>query len=135
MPIRPIRIAVLISISLGLSGCAGSKEVILPQEGQTMLEIYQAHFERTRTQAQPGGARERLPLRPLQEQEADLHGYTRAMENEIRATFPRLPNPTLVMYVFPHLSGEEGHPVPGYATSFPMYERAEYALPGEAVPR
>jgi conjugative transfer region lipoprotein (TIGR03751 family) len=35
------------------------------------------------------------------------------------------------MFVFPHLAGEAGVPVPGYATTFPMYERAEYALPGE----
>jgi conjugative transfer region lipoprotein (TIGR03751 family) len=37
----------------------------------------------------------------------------------------------LVMYVFPHLAGAERVPVPGYATTFPLYERIEYALPGE----
>lgn len=135
MPTRPIRTAVLISISAWLAACAGGKDVILPQDGKTMLEIYHEHFERTRMQAQPGAARERLPLRSVRKEELDLHGYTRDADHEIRAIFPRLPNPTLVMYVFPHLSGEEGHPVPGYATSFPMYERVEYALPGEAVPR
>ena len=35
------------------------------------------------------------------------------------------------MFVFPHLAEREGVPVPGYATTFPMYERVEYALPGE----
>ena len=51
-------------------------------------------------------------------------------------SFPRLPNPSLVMYVFPHLAGAERTPVPGYATTFPLYERVEYALPGEvATPR
>ena len=35
------------------------------------------------------------------------------------------------MYVFPHLAGTERVPVPGYATTFPLYERIEYALPGE----
>jgi hypothetical protein len=35
------------------------------------------------------------------------------------------------MYVFPHLASDERVPVPGYVTSFPMYERVEYALPGE----
>ena len=49
--------------------------------------------------------------------------------NEIDVLFPRLSNPTLVMYVFPHLAG--GAPVPGYATAFPLYEGVEYALPGE----
>ena len=47
--------------------------------------------------------------------------------------FPRLPNPTLVMYIFPHLAGDAGAPVPGYTTAFPMYEQVEYALPVKSV--
>ena len=35
------------------------------------------------------------------------------------------------MYVFPHLAGSERVPVPGYATTFTLYERVEYAMPGE----
>ena len=35
------------------------------------------------------------------------------------------------MYIFPHLAGAERVPVPGYATTFTLYERVEYALPGE----
>jgi hypothetical protein len=35
------------------------------------------------------------------------------------------------MYIFPHLSGSERTPVPGYVTTFPFYETVEYALPGE----
>ena len=115
-----------------LAGCAGTKESLLPQNGPTMLEIYQQHFERMETATAKGAARARLPLRPLAPEEGDLAGYTRMADTEAQSLFPRLPNPTLVMYVFPHLSTEEGHPVPGYATSFPMYERPQYALPGEA---
>ena len=75
--------------------------------------------------------RQELGDRPPGDQESELHGYTRDAYNELNVLFPRLPNPTLVLYVFPHLAGEEGVPVPGYATAFPMYERTEYALPGE----
>jgi conjugative transfer region lipoprotein (TIGR03751 family) len=114
-----------------LAGCAGTKESLLPQGGPTMLEIYQQHFERMQTETAKGGPRTRLPLRPLAPEDGDLAGYTRTADTEVQSLFPRLPNPTLVMYVFPHLSTEEGHPVPGYATSFPMYERAQYVLPGE----
>jgi conjugative transfer region lipoprotein (TIGR03751 family) len=116
---------------LALAGCAGTKESLLPQGGPTMLEIYQQHFERMETESAQGGARERLRLRPLASEESDLAGYTRAADTEGQSLFRHLPNPTLVMYVFPHLSTEEGHPVPGYATSFPMYEHPPYALPGE----
>ncbi|MGH2708017.1 MAG: TIGR03751 family conjugal transfer lipoprotein, partial [Actinomycetota bacterium] len=62
--------------------------------------------------------------------EPELVGYTREAHTEIEALFPALPNPELVLYVYPHL-GEDGAPVPGYATAFPLYERVEYALPGE----
>ncbi|MCH8945078.1 MAG: TIGR03751 family conjugal transfer lipoprotein, partial [Proteobacteria bacterium] len=78
--------------------------------------------------------RAELKSRPLETDVADLAGYLRDAFNELEAHFPRLPNPTLVMYVFPHLVGEERVPVPGYATTFPMYRQVEYALPGE-VPR
>ena len=67
--------------------------------------------------------------------EAALQGYTRDAFNEIDVLFPRLPNPTLVMYVFPHLAGEtQCVPVPGYATAFPMYEQVEYACPAKSRP-
>jgi conjugative transfer region lipoprotein (TIGR03751 family) len=59
--------------------------------------------------------------------------YTRTAHNEIERQFHRLPNPDLVMYVFPHLAGTDPVPVPGYSTVFPLYQRVQYALPGERV--
>ncbi|HGP4256684.1 TPA: TIGR03751 family conjugal transfer lipoprotein, partial [Pseudomonas aeruginosa] len=37
----------------------------------------------------------------------------------------------LVMYVYPHLAGTDPVPVPGYTTVFPLYQRVQYAMPGE----
>jgi len=124
---------------LGLPGCASThKEQVLPEDGPTMKQIYDRHFEAMRGE-DIEGARERLgqrvPGRGIGTGDRDLYGYTREAQNEIEGLFPRLPNPTLVMYVFPHLSGEEGAPVPGYATSFPLYPGVEYALPGEVEVR
>jgi conjugative transfer region lipoprotein (TIGR03751 family) len=59
--------------------------------------------------------------------------YTRTAQNEIYRQFQRLPNPDLVMYVFPHLAGTDPVPVPGYSTVFPLYQRVQYAMPGERV--
>ena len=56
---RTIPIAALVSISLVLSACAGSKEAVLPQDGPIMREIYHQHFERMRTETEPGSARAR----------------------------------------------------------------------------
>ncbi|MCU3617003.1 TIGR03751 family conjugal transfer lipoprotein, partial [Enterobacter hormaechei subsp. oharae] len=56
---------------------------------------------------------------------------THSDSNATKALFRRLPNPDLEMYIFPHLAGSEGVPVPGYTTVFPFYNRVQYALPGE----
>ncbi|MCB1862745.1 MAG: TIGR03751 family conjugal transfer lipoprotein [Gammaproteobacteria bacterium] len=119
---------------ISLAGCASTKEAVLPQDGPSMKDIYQGHIQEMNAQ-DPLSIRQELGNRPILTGDAALHGYTRDAANEIDAIFPRLPNPTLVMYVFPHLAGEESVPVPGYATAFPMYERTEYALPGEIPAR
>ena len=98
-----------------------------------MKVIYDAHLEAMAAR-DPQALRGELGSRLLSSGDLPLAGYTRDAYNEIETTFPRLPNPTLVMYVFPHLATEERVPVPGYATTFPMYERVEYALPGEVSP-
>jgi conjugative transfer region lipoprotein (TIGR03751 family) len=71
--------------------------------------------------------------RPYHDGDRDLVGYTRDSSNEINQLFPRLPNPELVIYVFPHINAK-GRPIPGYSTSFLLYEKDEYALPGEVAP-
>lgn len=134
MPTKPIRTVLQTSISVFfialLSGCATtSKEEILPQDGPTMQETYEGHFKRLNqdsieTVRNTGN-------RGISSGDGNLHGYTRNTSHEIDNLFPRLPNPTLVMFVYPHLAGSGGNPVPGYATAFPMYEGVEYALPGE----
>jgi len=125
----------LINIGL-LSGCATvggheGSDSVLPNDGPTMLDIYDNHHQANGNRGLTG-ARQHVAARDVRRGEADLHGFTRTVHNETQALFPRLPNPALVMYVFPHLA-DEGVGVPGYATSFPMYAKPEYALPGEAA--
>ena len=124
--IRNLVLIVLIS----LVGCAGSKDTILPTDGPSMKTIYTEHFTDIGMR-DTLIVRKELKSRPLETDVADLAGYTRDAFNELDLHFPRLPNPTLVMFVYPHLAGVERVPVPGYATTFPMYRQVEYALPGE----
>ena len=134
-----------ILISLLLSGCAtGSKDSILPQDGPTMKQVYEGHFNGERfnqnktedTESKVSNnndvskqSKRLIHNRP--DNETDLSGYTRTAHNEIQQIFPRLRNKTLVMYIFPHLSKGERHPVPGYSIAFTLYKQVEYALPGE----
>ena len=126
-------------ISVILTGCAtGDKDTILPQDGPTMKEVYQGHFTGS-SEHRNGAAHDlqRVAMSDLgsrnrrHDVDVELTGYTRNAHNEIQQIFPRLHNKTLIMYVFPHLSRSERHPVPGYSTAFTFYEKTEYALPGE----
>jgi len=135
----------VILISLFLNGCAtGSKDSVLPQDGPSMKQVYEGHFNGERvgqnnTEDTENKISDRNNILVKSKQfishrndiETDLSGYTRTAHNEIQQIFPRLRNKTLVMYVFPHLSKRERHPVPGYSTAFTLYKQVEYALPGE----
>ena len=66
-------------------------------------------------------------------QALDYIAYTRTTRSELDNLFPRLQNPDLVIYVYPHLATRTRAPIPGYTTVVPLYERVEYRLPGEAL--
>ena len=136
-----IESAVVLCAVVVLGGCATSKDKVLPPGDYTMLDVWNQE-----TGGSAGGgqaARQLLDARqglrrPLTE--ADVHAapaaataYTRTAANEIYRQFHRLPNPDLVMYVFPHLAGSDPVPVPGYTTVFPLYQRVQYAMPGERL--
>lgn len=130
----------LLMVAATLGGCATKKDAVLPAGDFTMQQVWQ--------QASGGGsgyaaqrqlldARQSL-RRPLADADiaaapAEQAHYTRTAANEIRRQFRRLPNPDVVMYVFPHLAGTDPVPVPGYSTVFPLYQRVQYAMPGERI--
>lgn len=129
--------AALLLIAALISGCSTSTEELFPQEGPTMVDVYNNHltavergrqYEISRRQLRPTGKRADFG-------EGSAEAYTRTAVNEIENLFPTLENPNLVMYVFPHLTSDERLPVPGYSTSFSLFERTEFALPGETRPK
>lgn len=126
-------LACFIAVSALLSGCSSSKDELLPAGDHTMLELWNGEDGSTtaRTTAQ---ARDML-RRPLDNREQQQspetdRSYSRGEQSEISQQFPRLPNPDMVMYIFPHLA-DGSMPVPGYSTVFPFYAQTQYALPGE----
>ena len=131
MPAQPTArtaVAALISLMLAAAGCASrSKEDILPQDGPTMKEVYDGHFRRGAPANGGASPAQAGPKRGAADGEG---GELTGPAADVNTRFPRLPNPDLAIYVFPHLSGQ-GSPVPGYTTVTPMYETVEYALPGE----
>lgn len=134
---KPLTLAVAAAT---LAGCATSKEELLSHGGRTMQDIWQQSTaddggagQITRQQLLDARQSLRRPLTDADVKAAPTEqaSYTRTAANEVRIQFRRLPNPDLVMYVFPHLAGTDPIPVPGYTTLFPLYQRVQYAMPGE----
>lgn len=132
--------AVLAALLLAVTatGCATSKDQLWEHDGVTMQELWR--------QGAGGSAGEDMTQRGLLDARSDLRrglgdgelvdqriAYTREAANEIYSQFARLPNPDLVMYVFPHLAGSDPVPIPGYSTVFSLYARPQYAMPGETA--
>lgn len=139
--IKPLMLVLAATV---LTSCATSKEELLPHNGRTMQDIWQQAAgdgvvggagSMARRQLLDARQSLRRPLTDADVQTApDKQArYTRTAANEVRSQFHRLPNPDLIMYVFPHLTGTDPVPVPGYTTLFPMYQRVQYAMPGERV--
>lgn len=114
----------ILLLSLLLTACSTDQKTLLPvDENTTMLNIWGKQNNDARS----------VLRRPLDDATltAQQQQATRSDGNATQALFRRLPNPDLEMYIFPHLAGSEGVPVPGYTTVFPFYNRVQYALPGE----
>lgn len=136
-----ITLILMLLFTFVLSGCSTSKDELLPHDDTTMLDVWNTgtggSISITGNQTSQQLMEARLQLRrsladaELALQVASQTSYTRQAYSEIVSQFKRLPNPDLVMYVFPHLSGSDPVPVPGYSTVFPLYQRVQYAMPGE----
>ena len=76
------------------------------------------HYREALREAAP-----RPPVRPLRAA-PNADALSRATALQLERDFERLPNPLILLYVFPHLSTDAEHsPIPGYVTSFALYER------------
>ncbi|EML5855016.1 TIGR03751 family conjugal transfer lipoprotein [Klebsiella pneumoniae subsp. pneumoniae] len=131
--------SVLCALVFLLAGCATSKEALLPAGNSDMMAIWSGRQadpdsadSRTVTETARSVLRRALTNDEAARRQQANTAYTRTQHSEIHQQFPRLPNPDMVMYVFPHLSAGN-LPVPGYSTVFPFYHQVQYALPGERV--
>lgn len=111
---KTILILATIWISTGLlSACASSKTKVFGTDIPSMKTIHDAKFN---------NANDEILVKPVRtnfEKTAEAH-----------ADFEWLPNPTMTIYVFKHLT-PAGHPVPGYTTFFRLYIQNHIAAPGE----
>ena len=134
-------------LAAALAACAAKPPASALGEGPRMIDLYRGAppatesgaVEARGTAEGPSGHRCRwwLFAWPCEaaarvDEPVDAPSYARTAANELELLFPRLPNPDIYIHVPPHLATDERVPVPGYTTAVPLYERVEYALPGEA---
>lgn len=123
-----MRVLKIISISVALSACA-NKDSILPVPAHDMRTVYDMHMEGV------GDGKlydQRSVLRrPMAEGDVQLSEYVRTEKTQLESNFKFVPNPTMYMFVAPHLASASEVPIPGYITQFRMWEKDHYALPGE----
>lgn len=124
-----LKLGAAMTLVLLISACSTSKDELLPHGNQTMMDVWEQGTSGA-SGRQLVEARQAL-RRPLELGQTDKNAFNRTAQNEIYSQFKRLPNPDLVMYVFPHLAGSDPAPIPGYSTVFPLYQRVQYAMPGE----
>jgi conjugative transfer region lipoprotein (TIGR03751 family) len=126
---------VALTAATWLAGCSvvGTRESPLRKvtEGSpTVTDIYRGRAAATAGRESAHDLLRRDSIaRPVAEGGGNSKRYWSALE-PMHQRFARVPNPDLVMVVFPHLAHGQ-YPVPGYVTVFPMYEQTQYALPGE----
>ena len=151
---------ILLFMVLLLSACA-NQETLVPQDGPAMKDIYRnalisesekssLYQKEAEALCQVLGQEENLKnclrkvVKTLKQHRVMANNnpgdevlsyipYTRDQKNELDNLFPRLPNPDLFIYVYPHLATKNRAPIPGYSTVIPLYERVQYQLPGEAL--
>jgi len=130
------KLSVSLMLAALVSGCSTTKDELLPHGENTMLDVWDQGTtgggSASNRQLLDARSELRRPPEPDPRTSADTnHTFARTSQNEIYSQFKRLPNPDLVMYIFPHLAGSDPAPVPGYTTVFPLYQRVQYAMPGE----
>ena len=134
---NPLLLAIVLPALLAGCTAIGSRESPLKEAtagSPTLVDVYRGKFQPPQSAASSREtARDRLErassARPIARGDEMTQRYWSALE-PMQQRFARVPNPDLVMVVYPHLAKGK-YPVPGYVTVFPMYETVEYALPGE----
>ncbi len=129
-----LSIAMLLMLTTGCS--TFSKKPAIPEEGLTMPELY--HKSINEQYAAVGSSQENQDIiTALKRDDGSMRpsyvGYTREANNEINSLFKPLPNPSVPIYIYPHLThlGDDTIPVPGYTSTFFLYKQNRYATIAE----
>lgn len=115
---------------VSLLGCASNVSQEMRQGGIESKHLYREAFKTTDRHARDLDIRR---AKHMIVRTVALEPYTRHSMNETEQLFKLLPNPKVIIYVYPHLSTRDNAPIPGYTTAVSLYKSDEYALPTELL--
>lgn len=111
---------IILMISINLSACHTTGNVV-PKNGPSMEQVYDS-------MRGSSISKKRKQHRNLVQEEERFSSFNQANSNQMTSAFTKISNPELKLYIYPHFSGTEEVPIPGYATVFNAYERDHYTL-------
>ncbi len=118
---------ILLTACSAVTGTA-EKDLLLPNDGRATADIMQG--KKTVKNYYGNGVRADYTGEALMPTYQSQSTYTNKHIRELQRDFKRVPNPEIIGYVYPHIS-DNRMPVPGYFTTFPLYERSHFALSSE----
>lgn len=126
--VRFLALAAVVLTTVGCGTVVHEKDNIIPPSDFTMKDIYDNKGRPSTdiTHAlSPTILKRSATAREIAISSYDINSL------ELQPTFKKLPNPKLYIYFPPKLTSDGRLPVPAWMTEFSMYDRDEYALPGE----
>lgn len=122
---------ILVLSSAGLFSACSSSVVSgsIPEEGLTVSQIYnQSVASSAQSEAVP-----RYRRTVGRHNRVRYQGETRTAANETKSLFKTLENPSVPIYIYPHVAliGDEQLLKPGYTTGFFLYKQNQFALASE----
>lgn len=96
----------------------------VPEKGLTVSQIYHQSMDETA---------QSWSVPHYHTRSIDYDGYTRTAANETNMLFKPLDNPSIPIFVYPHVAliGDEQLLKPGYTTAFFLYKQNQFALASE----
>ncbi|WP_150467607.1 hypothetical protein [Francisella sp. SYW-9] len=131
----------LITLILVLGSCS-LKPAPPPPDAPTVYESYQAamhdntdHIVHEGSITDPNSTKSNL-IKPKKILIPSMNGVIlnpdlTKEQADFNANFPMLPNPQILLYIYPHF--QNGLPVHGTYTTMSMYKNNHYALPSEVL--
>lgn len=123
------QIIALSSVMLTASCSSNIRTGQIPEQGLTVSQLYHQTLRENDTAdtVRELMGNKRVALKP------NYNGYVRTAQNETLALIKPLDNPTVPIFIYPHVVnlGDEELVKPGYTTQFYLFKRNHFAMKSE----